>query len=156
MSEYFRNLSRNGTTNILNSYILLKNSLSQSEATEPSETVASLSFNSPSKSGNTLFRTHSQHVLMATQPLAQDQGLQVAKNNFPWVRRTHNDLSHSLYFYIFMYKYKVLPPSIIIYFSPLHRPQAENNPNIICFDLHHWSNTLTFSVFVYNFYIQAR
>ena len=44
----------------------LQNSLSQSEATEPSGTVASLSFNSPSKSGNTLFGMCSQHILTAT------------------------------------------------------------------------------------------
>ena len=70
--EYFGDLSKNDTTNILDSYILLKNSLSQSEATEPSETVALLSFNSPSESGSTLFGTHSQHVLAAIRPLARD------------------------------------------------------------------------------------
>jgi hypothetical protein len=70
--EYFGDLSKNDTTNLLDSYILLKNSLSQSEATEPSGTVASLSFNSPSESGNALFGTCSQHILVATQLLAQD------------------------------------------------------------------------------------
>jgi len=61
--EYFGNLSKNDTTNILDSYILLKNSLSQSEATEPSEPVASLSFNSPSESRSTLFGTCLEHPL---------------------------------------------------------------------------------------------
>jgi len=89
--EYFGDLSKNDTTNILDFYILLKNSLSQSEATELSGTVASLSFNSPSKSGNTLFGMCSQHVLAATQLLAWDQRIQVAKNNFMWVVSTHRE-----------------------------------------------------------------
>jgi len=53
-SEYFINLSRNGTTNILDFYILFKNSLSQNKATEPS---TSLSFNLPAESGSALFGT---------------------------------------------------------------------------------------------------
>jgi len=88
-SEQFRDLSKNDTTNILNSYILLKNSLSQSEATELSGTVASLSFNSSSESENTLFGMHSQHILMATWLLAWDQRLWAAKNNFLWAVSTH-------------------------------------------------------------------
>jgi hypothetical protein len=51
---------------------LFKISLSLSEATRSPKTVASLSFNLPSKSRSALFETHSQHVLAATQPLAQD------------------------------------------------------------------------------------
>ena len=90
-SEYFGDLSKNDTTNILNSYILLKNSLSQSEAIKLSETRALLSFNSPSKSGSALFGMRSQPILVATQPLAQDWRLWVAKNNFLWVIPTHRE-----------------------------------------------------------------
>ena len=89
--EYFGDLSKNDTTNILDSYILLKNSLSQSKATELSRTVALLSFNSPSESRNTLFRTCSQHILTATQLWAQDWRLWAAKNNFLWVVSTHRE-----------------------------------------------------------------
>jgi len=71
MSEYFRNLSRNGTTNVLDFYILFKNSLNQSEATELSTL---LSFNLPSKPRSALFGTCSQCVFMATWPLAWDWG----------------------------------------------------------------------------------
>jgi hypothetical protein len=54
---------------------LFKSSLSQSEATE-------LSLNLPSESGSALFGRCYQHVLMATRPIAQDQGPQMARNNF--------------------------------------------------------------------------
>jgi len=63
----------NDTTNILERYLLLQNTLSQSEATEPPGTVASLSFNSLSESKNTLFGRRSQHILTATQFLARGQ-----------------------------------------------------------------------------------
>jgi len=49
----------NDTTNILKLYLLLQNTLNQSEATEPPGTVASLSSNSLSESRNTLFETRS-------------------------------------------------------------------------------------------------
>ena len=66
----------NDTTNILELYLLLQNTLSQSRATEPPGTVASLSSNSLSKSGNTLFETRSQRVLAATRFLARGRGPQ--------------------------------------------------------------------------------
>jgi len=74
--KYFRILWKsvyNDTTSILELYILLQDSLSQSEATEPSGTVALLSSNSPSEFGNTLFGTCSQCILTATWFLAQGQ-----------------------------------------------------------------------------------
>ena len=129
-SEYSESLY-NDTTSILELYILLQDSLSQSEATEPSRTVVLLSSNSPSESGNTLFGMRSQHALAATQLLAQGWRLWVAKNNFLWVVSTHRE------------SYKVLGS----FRNPCESPEGLSDDS-------QWS--LTFPLFPYNLCINTR
>ena len=126
----------NVTTNILELYLLLQNTLSQSEATEPPRTVTSLSSNSLSESGKYLaqnaFPTRSRGQLIPTpRPRAS-----AAKNKLLWVVYTHKEsykvlgtfgnpcespkdfpmtrknLLRSSLFHSIMYKYEALPPPI--------------------------------------------
>jgi len=78
-------------TNILKLYLLLQNTLSPSEATEPPGTVTLLSFNSLSKSGKYLvwnvFPTHSRSHPIPSPRLRAS----AAKNKLLWVVYTHKE-----------------------------------------------------------------